>query len=154
MLTGRFVRRLRRLALLLPAAQSITADYYTQHRGRAFGTLHFTGAAGAVLSTLFATNIGGVRPLGFEGWRFAFVSVALASWCVGACTFFFAVDPRRSRDPQYRCGSTQRVLGCAGPAYVRAVQILIWLSRPAGAHATVGCGWAAAKLLAFERLLP
>jgi MFS family permease len=39
--------------------QSVTADYYEeQHRGKAFGTLHLTSAAGAALGGLYATNMG------------------------------------------------------------------------------------------------
>ena len=95
----------RRLALLIPAAQSITADYNpAERRGRAFGLLHLTGALGALIGALFATNVGGLRPLGLEGWRFAFGAVALASWAIGAATLLLGVDPRSSRDPRYRWG--------------------------------------------------
>lgn len=39
--------------------QSVTADYYDEEqRGRAFGTLHLTSAAGAALGGLYATNMG------------------------------------------------------------------------------------------------
>jgi hypothetical protein len=39
--------------------QSVTADFYEEeHRGRAFGTLHLTSAAGAALGGLYATNMG------------------------------------------------------------------------------------------------
>lgn len=63
---------LRRLALLIPAAQSMTADGHTaQRRGRAFGLLYFTGAVGALIGALGATNLGHTRPLGIQGWRCA-----------------------------------------------------------------------------------
>lgn len=91
------------LALLIPAAQSVTADYNpAERRGRAFGLLHLTGALGALIGAVFATNVGGVRPLGVEGWSFAFGSVALASWAIGAATLALGVDPRYSQDTRYR----------------------------------------------------
>ena len=81
----------------------MTADYNAaQRRGRAFGLLHLTGAVGALLGALFATNVGHLRPLGIEGWRFAFATVAAASWAIGACTLWFAVDPRFGREARYR----------------------------------------------------
>ena len=41
-------------------AQSVTADFYAEEdRGKAFGTLHLTSAAGAALGGLYATNLGG-----------------------------------------------------------------------------------------------
>lgn len=109
------------LALLIPAAQSSTADYNpAERRGRAFGLLYMTGALGALLGAVFATNVGGLRPLGTEGWRFAFGAVALASWAIGACTLALGVDPRFSQDPCYRWAG-----GCGGagvrlPMRVRA----------------------------------
>ncbi|KAL4445751.1 hypothetical protein ABPG77_008950 [Micractinium sp. CCAP 211/92] len=83
------------LALLIPAAQSLIADLHpAQLRGRAFGLLHFTGGVGGLLGSLLGTNLGHLRPFGMEGWRFAFVLVALASWLIGALTLCFARDPR------------------------------------------------------------
>lgn len=47
------------LALVVPTGQSLTADYYPDaSRGRAFGTLYLTGALGAMLGALYATNLG------------------------------------------------------------------------------------------------
>jgi MFS family permease len=92
------------LSFLIPSAQSLTADYNQEaHRGRAFGLLHMVGALGALVGALFATNIGHVNVFGkIEGWRFAFFTVAIASWCIGLVTWFLAVDPRYSADPRYR----------------------------------------------------
>ena len=75
------------LALLIPNAQSLIADYYKPvSRGAAFGALYLTGALGGMAGGLFATNIGHVRPFGVEGWRIAFLSV----------------DPRyKIEEPQY-----------------------------------------------------
>lgn len=83
------------LSFIIPSSQSLTADYNPEeHRGAAFGMLHFVGAVGALLGALFATNIGPLRPLGMDGWRFAFVCVALVSWAIGALTAMLGVDPR------------------------------------------------------------
>jgi MFS family permease len=47
------------LCLVIPNVQSLTADYYQENdRGKAFGTLHLTSAAGAALGGLYATNLG------------------------------------------------------------------------------------------------
>lgn len=47
------------LALVIPSGQSLIADYYpATARGRAFGMLYLTGAVGAMVGTLFATNVG------------------------------------------------------------------------------------------------
>ena len=47
------------LALVVPTGQSLTADYYSEAaRGKAFGALYLTGAFGAMLGALYATNLG------------------------------------------------------------------------------------------------
>jgi MFS family permease len=49
------------LALIVPNAQSIVADYHTpQTRGRAFGMMHLSASAGGMIGALLATNIGGI----------------------------------------------------------------------------------------------
>lgn len=81
----------------------MTADYNPAvQRGRAFGLLHLTGALGALIGTVFGTNVGSLQPLGVEGWRIAFGAVGLASWAIGASTLALGVDPRYSQDPRYR----------------------------------------------------
>ncbi|KAK9845923.1 hypothetical protein WJX81_006083 [Elliptochloris bilobata] len=86
------------LALVIPNVQSLTADYYrAEDRGKVFGTLHLTSAAGAALGGLYATNVGTLRPFGLEGWRFAFVILGVISACIGVVNFFFSADPRCSR---------------------------------------------------------
>lgn len=91
------------LSFLIPSAQSLTADYNPEERrGRAFGLLHMVGALGALLGALFATNIGHLRVLGMDGWRFAFLIVALSSWIIGGVTWVLGIDPRYSTDPRYR----------------------------------------------------
>ena len=47
------------LSFIFALMQSVTADFYEEeHRGRAFGTLHLTSAAGAAFGGLYATNMG------------------------------------------------------------------------------------------------
>lgn len=47
------------LALLIPNAQSLVADYFSAlSRGKAFGALWLTGALGGMLGALYATNMG------------------------------------------------------------------------------------------------
>lgn len=47
------------LSLVIPTGQSLTADYFTEaSRGRAFGALYLTGAVGATLGAIYATNLG------------------------------------------------------------------------------------------------
>ena len=48
----------------------------------------------ACAGALYATNIGALTPLGLEGWRFAFLSVAVVSALIGVLTFFLGHDPR------------------------------------------------------------
>ena len=61
------------------------------------------GALGALVGAIFATNIGHVYVFGImEGWRFAFLTVAIASWIIGLVTWLVAIDPRYSTDPRYR----------------------------------------------------
>jgi MFS family permease len=91
------------LALLIPNAQSLIADYFSElSRGKAFGSLYLTGAIGGMLGALAAANLGGHRPLGVEGWRWAFWAVALASALVGVLNLIGSVDPRLRAEPRYR----------------------------------------------------
>ena len=47
------------LSLVIPNGQSLIADYYEDlDRGKAFGALYLTGAVGAMIGALYATNIG------------------------------------------------------------------------------------------------
>ena len=47
------------LSLVIPNAQSITADYYDElDRGKAFGALYMTSALGGAIGSLYATNQG------------------------------------------------------------------------------------------------
>lgn len=91
------------LALLIPNAQSLIADYFSAlSRGKAFGALWLTGALGGMLGALFATNMGHLRPFGIEGWRVAFLAVGAMSLLIGLFNIFAAVDPRYRAEPRYR----------------------------------------------------
>lgn len=75
------------LALLVPCCQSLIADLYpAEQRGRAFGTLQLTASLGGMLGGVFATNMGGLRLAGMDGWRAAFHCIAALSLVVGECT--------------------------------------------------------------------
>jgi MFS family permease len=83
------------LALVIPCAQSLIADYYhADMRGQAFGLMAFTGAVGGMLGGFFATNVSHQQIMGIEGWRFAFHLVAVISVFVGFGVLKLAVDPR------------------------------------------------------------
>lgn len=57
------------LALVIPNAQSITADYYDElDRGKAFGALYMTSALGGAFGSLYATNQGQHLALGSAVW--------------------------------------------------------------------------------------
>ncbi|KAG7670244.1 hypothetical protein NADE_006506 [Nannochloris sp. 'desiccata'] len=83
------------LALIVPNAQSIVADYHTpQTRGRAFGVMHLSASAGGMIGALLATNIASWSRFGHvEGWRVAFVGAATAAVAVGFLNFAVE-DPR------------------------------------------------------------
>ncbi|GIL52822.1 hypothetical protein Vafri_8584, partial [Volvox africanus] len=53
------------------------------------------GAFGGMLGAMFATNVGGMAPLGVAGWRVAFMAVGAVSLAIGAFTLLMAVDPTR-----------------------------------------------------------
>ena len=53
------------------------------------------GTAGGLAGGFFATSVGGLRPLGLEGWRFAFHVVAGISIGAGLVVLAIARDPRR-----------------------------------------------------------
>jgi hypothetical protein len=55
------------------------------------------GNMGAMLSSVYATNIAGLRILGMQGWRFAFISVAAVSAVTGVAMWLLARDPRCAR---------------------------------------------------------
>ena len=84
------------LALVIPCAQSLIADYYHADRGQAFGLMAFTGSIGGMIGGFFATNFSHMQILGIDGWRFAFHFVAVISVLVGLGVLKFAVDPRSS----------------------------------------------------------
>lgn len=77
------------------------------HCARAYRSNYkFAGAFGGMLGSLYATNIGGHQPLGFAGWRFAFLTVACVSALIGVATLLAADDPRCSKHWSLRCAAT------------------------------------------------
>ena len=59
-----------------------------------------TSLLGGSLGALYATNLGAARPFGYEGWRFAFFSVAMLSILIGAVTLHPCLE-RNCRRPHY-----------------------------------------------------
>ena len=83
------------LSLALPALQSVVADAVPAgSRGSAFGAVGLAAGVGGMLAAFSATAVARRRFFGVEGWRVAFVAVALVSALVGALSWFLAVDPR------------------------------------------------------------
>lgn len=50
---------------------------------------------GGLVGGFFATNVGHFKPLGIDGWRFAFYFVAIISLVVSGLVLKFAADPRK-----------------------------------------------------------
>lgn len=91
------------LCIVVPNAQSLTADLHEEaKRGAAFGTLHLTSALGAALGGLYATNVGAMRPLGWDGWRVAMAFLGLAALAIGALNAVVSADPRALKGSRWR----------------------------------------------------
>lgn len=52
-----------------------------------------------MLGALYATNLGSLNPLGIEGWRFVFSSVALLSAVAGLLNYMYVHDPTWKQRP-------------------------------------------------------
>ncbi|KAL3131568.1 hypothetical protein ABBQ38_007869 [Trebouxia sp. C0009 RCD-2024] len=87
------------LSFVIPTGQSLIADYYqAEDRGKAFGVLLFSGSMGGMIGSLYATNLGSLTFLGWEGWRVVFLSVGLVSIIIGALNLWQAHDPNYTLD--------------------------------------------------------
>ena len=53
-------------------------------------------------ATAACGRAGGMTPLGIEGWRFVFLTIALVSITIGIATFFLSHDPRFDSDTEVR----------------------------------------------------
>lgn len=83
------------LALVIPNAQSMIADYHTEgKRGVAFGVLYATAAFGAVIGSIYATNFAAHDVGGVRGWQIVMFTLAAVSLVVGVVNFIFGTDPR------------------------------------------------------------
>ncbi|KAL4436794.1 hypothetical protein ABPG75_003933 [Micractinium tetrahymenae] len=104
------------LALVIPCVSSMIADYHPpETRGNAFGMMSLTASLGGMAGSFFATNIGGMRPMGIEGWRFAFHLVAAISVLTAALVYKHAVDPRHlNHHPSVHSGQHAAVTAPAG----------------------------------------
>lgn len=96
------------LALVIPCAQSLMADYYpAEQRGRAFGAMQLTMSFGSMLGSLFATNIAKykVPSLPFHRKRHSIGSLLKYSHCVTAlrCSITYQSDRQ--------CHNLSRYLG-------------------------------------------
>jgi len=82
------------IALVMPAGQSLIADYYSDsQRGRAYGIINAVQAFGAMLGVVLATNLSGYTVHGVEGWRVAWLLMGLLGLLVGAGFLAVARDP-------------------------------------------------------------
>ena len=98
------------LALVIPSVQSLTADYNAaDSRGTAFGALWLTISFGGMLGALYATNVGALHPLGLDGWRFVFYSVASVSILVGLLNAKYVFDPGWHAQQQQQRRDQQRL---------------------------------------------
>lgn len=83
------------LSLVIPNTQSIVADYYTsESRGTAFGFLFFLSSVGAIVGSVYAINIAGVRFGDVQGWQLVMFTLAVVSAGVGVVNVLIAKDPR------------------------------------------------------------
>ncbi|WVZ93007.1 hypothetical protein U9M48_039030 [Paspalum notatum var. saurae] len=119
------------LALVLPAINSLVADYTNDHtRGAAFGWLQMTCNLGSILGGSLGVLLAPITFLGIAGWRLAFHAVAAISVALGVLMWLFAADPSpphaksktaasAGEEAKELLGSARRVLG------VRTFQIIV-----------------------------
>lgn len=84
------------LAIVIPALQSFIADSYNDGvRGTGFGLLSLVGSIGGIGGGVLATIMAGKEFWGHQGWRVAFIMMAMLSALIGLLVFLFVVDPRK-----------------------------------------------------------
>lgn len=76
---------------------------------------------GGMLGALYATNMGALRPLGMDGWRFTFFSVAAISVVVGMLNAMFAHDPVYESKQRSVNGNGRRDSATAAAAFSHMV---------------------------------
>ncbi|XBJ12252.1 hypothetical protein VPH35_016813 [Triticum aestivum] len=82
------------LALVIPAINSLVADYTDDHtRGAAFGWLQMTCNLGSIVGGSFGVLLAPFTFLGVPGWRLAFHIVGIISVALGLLMWLLAADP-------------------------------------------------------------
>lgn len=75
---------------------------------------------------------GAHRPLGLDGWRFAFVSLAAVSAATGAANLLYTEDPLRQQQQQHASGKAGRSQAGAAASEAPAPQTGPWEEGAAG----------------------
>lgn len=93
------------LAAMMPVSQSIIIDLTESHeRGHYFGNVQFSIQMGTICGVVFATSLSNQTIWGFQGWRVAFVSVALMCFLLAAIIACCMAEPRRVSLDEGRMG--------------------------------------------------
>lgn len=89
------------LACLRPICNGIVADVTSENRrGMIFGRLQVALFVGNMFSSLAVTPISSLSLWGIQGWRAAFLSVAVLSILFAVMVRFLMVEPTRERNPE------------------------------------------------------
>ncbi|GAQ77780.1 major facilitator superfamily protein [Klebsormidium nitens] len=117
------------LAIVIPAIQSFVADSHEEGRGLAFGWLNLTGNVGGIGGSMAATMLAGGRYFGMDGWRVAFVGMAVISLGVGWLVYAYVVDPRPvsegSGPGTFRESLSSSMTGVRSVLKLRSFQLII-----------------------------
>lgn len=88
------------LGTLMPISQSVICDMTEPHeRGGFFGWVQFFIHLGLVTCAVLAASISNETIHGHDGWRVAFLVVAIASFALALAMALFMVDPIQTRPP-------------------------------------------------------
>lgn len=93
------------LASMMPVSQSIIIDLSQSHeRGHFFGNVQFSFQMGTISGVVFATSLSNQTIWGFQGWRVAFVTVAMMCFLLAAIIACCMVEPGRVSIDEGRMG--------------------------------------------------
>lgn len=82
-------------ALVIPNTQSLMADYHKEeNRGKAFGCLYSVSSFGAIVGSIYATNVSGMNIGSLEGWQLVMFTLAAVSVVTAILNAMFGKDPR------------------------------------------------------------